>query len=111
MNFDDFNAYQIEAYRTAVYLRAIAIPYCIMGLAGETGEVAETVKKLYRDDKGILTDERKAKLVKEMGDVCWYLAALCTEIGVDLGDVARANLDKLHSREERHVLHGDGDDR
>lgn len=111
MRLDDFNSYQVEAYRTAVYLREIALPYCVMGLAGETGEVAELVKKLYRDDKGVLTDERKAKLVKEIGDCTWYLAALCTELGIDFSEAAKQNLDKLHSREARGVLHGSGDDR
>ena len=111
MRLDDFNSYQVEAYRTAVYLREIALPYCVMGLAGETGEVSEVVKKMYRDNHGVMTDEIKRKLMLEISDVIWYCAALCTELGVDFSEVAQANLDKLHSREARGVLHGSGDDR
>ena len=107
----DFDNYQHEAYRTAVYLRSIALPYCVMGLAGETGEVSENIKKLYRDDGGLLTESRRQKLVAELGDVLWYIAALCTELDVPMSSVAQGNLDKLHSREARKVLHGDGDDR
>lgn len=108
LNFDD---YQKEAYRTAVYLRSIALPYCVMGLAGETGEVSENIKKLYRDDAGVLTEPRRQKIIAELGDVLWYIAALCTEIDVPMSTVAQGNLNKLHSREERRVLHGDGDNR
>lgn len=107
----DFDTYQREAYRTAVYLREIAIPYVMMGLAGECGEICDLGKKLYRDDQGVMTDERKRRMMAEAGDLCWYVAALCTELGVSMADVAQANLDKLHSREARGVLHGSGDDR
>jgi len=48
--------------------------YLGLGLIGETGEVAEHVKKCLRDDEGRLTDERREKLIKELGDVLWYAA-------------------------------------
>ena len=73
--------------------------------------MAEKVKKLIRDDAGVLSDERRAALAGELGDVLWYVAQVATEAGLDLEDVAQANLDKLASRAERGVLSGSGDDR
>lgn len=85
--------------------------YHTLKLNGEAGEVAEDVGKMYRDDKGILTEKRKLKLKKELGDALWYLSACCTHLNIDLEDVANENLEKLHDRMERGVLHGDGSDR
>ena len=50
-------------------------------------------------------------LKKELGDVLWYLSALAFYNGIDLDDVARANLDKLRNRKERNQIHGSGDNR
>ena len=50
-------------------------------------------------------------MAKELGDVLWYVAQLATELGLDLDDVAEANLEKLLSRQRRGVLSGSGDDR
>lgn len=65
-----------------------------LGLAGEAGEVAETVKKGILHQHGL--DRNKMK--KELGDVAWYLAALCTKLDLDLGDVLAANIEKLKTR-------------
>jgi hypothetical protein len=48
------------------------LTYVSLGLIGETGEVAEHFKKALRDDGGVLTEERRMKLVGELGDVLWY---------------------------------------
>lgn len=85
--------------------------YHALKLNGEVGEVAEDVGKMYRDDRGILTDKRKLKLNKELGDALWHLSACATHLGLDLEDIANDNLEKLHDRMERGVLHGDGSDR
>ncbi|MDP9344436.1 MAG: nucleoside triphosphate pyrophosphohydrolase family protein [Actinomycetota bacterium] len=104
--------YQSLSRRTATYPDAgDNIVYPTLGLAGEAGEVAEKVKKLIRDDAGVLSDERRAALAGELGDVLWYVAQVATEAGLDLQDVAQANLDKLASRAQRGVLSGSGDDR
>jgi NTP pyrophosphatase (non-canonical NTP hydrolase) len=104
--------YQELSRRTATYPGAgDNIVYPTLGLAGEAGEVAEKVKKLLRDDGGVLSDERRAALAAELGDVLWYVAQVATEAGLDLEAVAQANLDKLLSRQERGVLSGSGDSR
>jgi NTP pyrophosphatase (non-canonical NTP hydrolase) len=104
--------YQDRSRATAVYPGAGAnLLYPTLGLCGEAGEVAEKVKKLVRDDGGILTEERRAALSKELGDVLWYVAQLATEADLDLDEIATANLEKLLSRQRREVLQGSGDDR
>jgi len=107
----DFQEYQDQAAETAVYPKPIGLAYVALGLAGEAGEIANKVKKVYRDNGGKLLPEVRATLVKEVGDALWYVSALATELGVDLQDVAAANLAKLQDRKERDVLKGSGDNR
>jgi NTP pyrophosphatase (non-canonical NTP hydrolase) len=85
--------------------------YPALGLAGETGEICEKIKKAIRDDGGRMTDERRILLRKEIGDVLWYVAAMCSELEFDLQEVAEENLAKLAKRKESGRLHGDGDHR
>jgi NTP pyrophosphatase (non-canonical NTP hydrolase) len=104
--------YQELSRRTATYPGAgDNIVYPTLGLAGEAGEVAEKVKKLLRDDGGVLSAERRDALAAELGDVLWYVAQVATEANLDLDDIAQANLDKLLSRQRRGVLSGSGDAR
>lgn len=116
----DFNYYQERAIqydtsRLAIDKEARYDGYMekALGLAGETGEVIEKIKKMIRDKNGVFhpTPEDIAELKKELGDVLWYLSALAFYNGIDLDDVARANLDKLRSRKERNQIHGSGDNR
>jgi NTP pyrophosphatase (non-canonical NTP hydrolase) len=107
-----FSEYQERSRATAVYPDAGSnIVYPALGLCGEAGETAEKVKKAIRDDGGTLTEERRDAIAAELGDVLWYVAQLATEAGLDLEEIADANLEKLASRQERAVLHGSGDDR
>lgn len=106
--------YQYGASVTAIYPGRNTVQglvYTTLGLAGEAGEVANQVKKVLRDDDGTLTGEKREKLVGEVSDVCWYLAMVCDELGVNLGDVMEKNLAKLADRAERGVLKGSGDNR
>jgi NTP pyrophosphatase (non-canonical NTP hydrolase) len=104
--------YQELSRRTATYPGAgDNIVYPTLGLAGEAGEVAEKVKKLLRDDDGVMDDERREALAGELGDVLWYVAQVATEAGLDLEEIAQGNLDKLLSRQRRGVLSGSGDSR
>ena len=108
----DFKTYQKKARLTAQYpnLGSNNI-YPTLGLVGEAGEVAEKVKKVIRDKKGIFDEESKKGIKKELGDVLWYLSNLCDEFDFKLEDVALKNLDKLKSRASRDKISGSGDDR
>ncbi len=104
--------YQSRSRATAVYPGAGEnLLYPTLGLCGEAGEVAEKIKKMIRDDGGVLSDERRAALSKELGDVLWYLAQIATEADLQLDAIAEANIEKLTSRHRRNVLQGSGDDR
>ncbi len=108
----DFETYQDLAGKTAIYPdRGANLAYPALGLNGEAGEVAEIVKKVYRDARGRLSPERREALQKELGDVLWYVAALCAEAGLSMDQVARQNIDKLSDRQTRDMLHGSGDNR
>ena len=72
--------------------------YVAMGLGSEVGEVQNEIKKQFRDDGGDLTEDRRERLADEAGDVLWYLAQICEEIGVPLEQVAQKNLEKLATR-------------
>lgn len=87
------------------------IVYPTLGLANEAGEVAGKIKKIFRDKGGVIGEAERAALKDELGDVLWYLAQLCTELGLTLEEVAAANLEKLSSRQRRGTLYGDGDTR
>ncbi|HXR29077.1 MAG TPA: nucleoside triphosphate pyrophosphohydrolase family protein [Solirubrobacteraceae bacterium] len=107
----ELSDYQRLSRRTALYPRAAWLAYPALGLAGEAGEVAEHAKKAIRDERGMVGEERRAAMAKELGDVLWYLAQLATELGLDLDEIAEANLQKLLSRQRRGVLSGSGDER
>ena len=83
----------------------------LFGLVGESGEVAEKVKKLLRDKQGNLSNEDKAELLKELGDILWYINSVSHLLGSSLEEVAQANLDKVLSRKSRGVTKGQGDNR
>ncbi len=105
-----FDEYQTRSRETAIYPdRGRNFVYPTLGLAGEAGEVAEKIKKVIRDKNGIMDQETKDKISKELGDVLWYVAQLATELDLSLDDVADANISKLQSRKERGSLSGSGD--
>jgi NTP pyrophosphatase (non-canonical NTP hydrolase) len=79
----------------------------VLGLVGEAGEIAEKVKKQVRDDSAVT----KEQMIKELGDVLFYVTALANHYGSDLHEVLRINVDKLNSRQDRGVLGGSGDNR
>lgn len=109
MTFDD---YQKKSRKTALYPdRDNNFIYPTLGLAGETGEIAEKIKKIIRDDGMRVDDEKREALEKELGDVLWYVSQLATELGLSLEDIAAKNLEKLFSRLERGKLSGSGDNR
>ena len=108
----NFQTYQKKARLTAQYpnLGSNNI-YPTLGLVGEAGEVAEKVKKVIRDKKGIFDEESKKGIKKELGDVLWYLSNLCDEFNFSFEEVAIQNLEKLSLRMSKGKISGSGDDR
>jgi NTP pyrophosphatase (non-canonical NTP hydrolase) len=82
-----------------------------MGISGEAGEVLEKWKKIVAYREGIITDEDRKELSKELGDVLWYIAVFADNLGLSLDAVAAQNLAKLASRKARDVIKGQGDNR
>lgn len=96
---------------TAMHKEAYMIIYPALGLAGETGEVVEKIKKMIRDDGAQLTEERQQLLKKELGDVLWYVAALASDLGLTLEEIGQHNGEKLRERMSQGLIQGDGDTR
>lgn len=107
----EFKEYQKLAATTMVYGAGVKVIYPTLGLAGEAGEVAEKMKKVLRDNNGVFTEEKVEEIKKELGDVLWYLAAISSDLNINLEDVAQMNIDKLFKRKEKGKLHGSGDNR
>jgi len=108
----ELNDYQRESRKTALYpeVGRNAI-YPTLGLVGEAGEVADKVKKILRDKKGVFDKESKDAIKLELGDVLWYVAQLSSELGYELEDIGYSNLQKLKSRKSRGKIQGSGDER
>lgn len=92
------NEYQKAAMRTASGVTAATkenlLLNGVMGLNGEAGECIDAVKKWIFQGHEL----DKEKLVKELGDVCWYLAISAEALGVPLEEVMQKNIDKLWER-------------
>lgn len=102
----DFRSYQDMAAQTAVYKAEHQVIYPALGLAAEAGEVANKVKKILRDG-----NFNREAIADEVGDCLWYIAALCRDLNVDMKELAKNNLRKLHDRKSRGVIQGSGDNR
>jgi len=119
MNFEDYTK---KAALTAIYPRKLkpdyhynyslpGLMYVILGLGGEVGELLGKVKKILRDNNGLMNEEIQVSLIKELGDVLWYLDRAAYEIGSSLEEVAQFNNLKLSQRKDNGTLRGSGDDR
>ncbi|MET8911196.1 nucleoside triphosphate pyrophosphohydrolase family protein [Micromonospora sp. NPDC004551] len=108
----DLDAYQRGALRTAAPRdKKNELLHLVLGLVGESGEVAEKFKKWVRDLDSDESRIDRADIAKELGDVLWYVAVLADYLDLSLNDIAATNLAKLASRQGRGVLGGSGDNR
>jgi NTP pyrophosphatase (non-canonical NTP hydrolase) len=103
------NDYQQWTLTTSVYPGAGEhnLPegiYLTLGLASESGEVAGKLKKFLRGDK-----PDPEGFLSELGDVLWYLARLCDNIGITVEELADYNYKKLEERKAKNIIKGDGD--
>lgn len=105
--------YQKEALVTAVFTDDDFkdLTHWVFGITGEAGEIAEKIKKIVRDKDGQVGDEDKDELIKEIGDVLWYLAVLAEHLGYKFDEVGARNIAKLRSRQARDKISGSGDNR
>ena len=108
--------YQKKSRETALYadnevFKNSPIIYPTLGLAGESGEVVDKIKKILRNKNGDFTAEDKKDLEKELGDVLWYLSQITTELGLSLDSIAFTNIEKLQSRLKRNAINSVGDNR
>jgi len=85
--------YREEVLRTAASHKD-PLSLGALGLAGETGEVVDLIKKHIHH--GVKLD--RAKLINELGDVRWYFELLCHSIGVSMEEVEAGNVTKLRKR-------------
>lgn len=133
--YRSLDRYQRIATKSAIYPgqgTPLGLAYVALKLNGEAGELAEHIGKAMRDDDLFitfiepaiedqpkqhyfgfteLTPQRRTAIIKEIGDVLWYLSAACNELGITLSEVALTNLEKLCDRSERDALRGSGDER
>jgi NTP pyrophosphatase (non-canonical NTP hydrolase) len=101
----NLNEYQQEALQFQLK-SAKSISYLITGICAEAGELAGHYAKHVRDNV-----DKTDLILKEVGDVLWFCAAIADYYDVNLDDIAQGNLSKLKSRMERGVIQGSGDER
>lgn len=106
------NDYQKKALRTAAGKEKFnEFFHLVLGLVGESGEIAEKIKKLVRDHNSDLARLDKEDIAKELGDVLWYIAVLAEFLDLSLEEIGAKNIKKLASRQKRNQLGGSGDNR
>lgn len=106
----EFDAYQNHVANTAQLSNHLDVDFFALGIAGETGELCEKVKKWKRGDYP-LDDEHKNLMALELGDILWFVSRTAEKLGYTLSDVARLNNEKLAARRERKTVRGEGDTR
>lgn len=75
--------------------------YPFLGLAGETGEVLEQVKKAWRDSGMDWLEQEESRVLNiqdELGDVLWYVTRCAHVVGLSLWELQQLNMDKLYER-------------
>lgn len=116
MNDLSLTDYQLTTMSTAIYPGAgsgefEALNYCLVGMAGEVGEIMNKWGKVIRDQNSEITAEQAKDMAKEIGDVLWFSVRAVDELGYSLEEILKKNLQKLKSRQARGVLQGSGDNR
>ena len=108
----NLNEYQQQALKTArAHNKKDELFHLLLGLCGESGEIAEKTKKIIRDKDSDFSKLDTEDLTKELGDVLWHIAVLADYFGIPLETVGSKNIDKLASRMKRGVIGGSGDNR
>jgi len=103
----DIREYQKRTLDT--WIGESKLVHAFLGVVGEGGELAENLKKHLRGDYDM--EEVKRRAFKELGDVLYYVAVTAHELGLELDDIAQANIAKLAKRKAEGKIRGDGDNR
>lgn len=113
MEFDEYQkkAAKYDLFKVTTDLRAVGFIEKVLGLVGEAGETVDKIKKILRDKNGVVSEDDKDLIIKELGDTLWYIASISRYLNVSLSEVAKGNINKLESRYQRNKLHGEGDKR
>lgn len=109
----NFNEYQEKTSNTWISNQH-NLTRIILGICGESGEIAEKIKKFYRDGNVNLKEDLynlKKDLKKELGDLMYYIAMCANSLQLNLEDIAKTNIEKLKSRKQRNKIKGSGDNR
>ena len=80
------------------------VKYLTIGMCGEVGEVCNEIKKIERDDGGVLTDKRLERIKLELGDVLWYYVGICNTLGIDFNNILELNYKKLRSYDDYKAI-------
>lgn len=86
---------EYQQFQKTTEINTFDLKYMAIGLAGEVGEVLNEIKKLERDDNNILTQQRKSKIIEEMGDVMWYFTGILNRLDTTIDNVLETNINKL----------------
>lgn len=109
--FANYTDKEIKGYDEELKFEDSGLEYPVMGLTEEAGEVAGKFAKIIRDKKGIITQDDRDQIIKELGDVLWMVNEIALRLDCSLQYVAQVNIEKLASRLKRGKINGSGDNR
>ena len=110
MNTKDYEQFVADSRVITEGNQAVnTLEYGALGLAGETGEVVDNIKRLLRGDYS--KEELRPEILKELGDTLWYLTDLTIKLDSSLEEIMQINYDKVQDRKQRGVQLGKGNHR
>ena len=113
MNFSEYQKESFKTWYPKEFTKELdgkfnkGFTQALLGLCGETGEVADKIKKFIRDENEI----DKIEIGKELGDVLYYLCRIGEYFDLTLEEIAEMNINKLQDRQKRGTISGSGDKR
>lgn len=111
MNLNEYQQFTINSAFFTENKNIDFLSYLTIGISGESGELANKVKKIYRDKRGIVDNEDKEHLALELGDIIWYISVLAKKLGFTIDELLQMNVDKINRRIKNKTQEGSGDER
>lgn len=110
-----FDEYTKRALATAQFDPSLGLIYPALGIAGESGEFVDKIKKEVRNNGrrfgSEMPEESRVALAKELGDILWYINQASQQLGYSLKQIASINIEKLEDRVKRNAVKSEGDNR